>query len=168
MNEHYYDPTSEIYFMQRGKTGHGGLERAGPDEVNAALARLLIGNALAQLSVLDEDNRGQRWAWCEDGWLVYSYATMSAQQRWVLAHARTVPATSRASRSTYRRPVSTAGLGGAPMSTSYEDWVAAGKPCLRQSCGHRHGDHIPSEDMECNKCDCLGFVSFAHPDDSAV
>jgi RNA polymerase sigma-70 factor, ECF subfamily len=54
------------------------------------------------------------------------------------------------------------------MSTTYEDWVAAGKPCLRQSCGHHHGDHTPSEDMECNECNCLRFVGFAHPDDSAV
>jgi hypothetical protein len=75
------------------------------------------------------------------------------------------PATFRASRPFYRRPVSPAGVR-APMRTSYEDWVAAGKPCLRQSCGHRHGDHIPSEDMECNECDCLGFVGVAHPDDS--
>jgi RNA polymerase sigma-70 factor, ECF subfamily len=36
--------------MQRGKTGHGGPERAGPDQPNAALVRLLIGDALAQLS----------------------------------------------------------------------------------------------------------------------
>ena len=43
----------------------------------------------------------------------------------------------------------------APTSTTCENWVAAGKPCLRQNCGHRHGNHIPSEDMECNECDCL-------------
>ncbi|MCW2649878.1 MAG: hypothetical protein JWR32_854 [Mycobacterium sp.] len=54
------------------------------------------------------------------------------------------------------------------MSTTYEDWVAAGKPCLRQSCGHRRGDHIPSEDMECDECDCLAFVGFAHPYDEAM
>jgi hypothetical protein len=54
------------------------------------------------------------------------------------------------------------------MSTTHEDWVAAGKPCLRQACGHRRGDHIPSEAMECNACDCLGFVGLAHPDDAAV
>jgi len=54
----------------------------------------------------------------------------------------------------------------APTSTNYESWVAAGEPCLRHNCGHRHGNHIPSEDMECNECDCLGFVGFAHPDDS--
>jgi hypothetical protein len=48
-----------------------------------------------------------------------------------------------------------------PTSTTYEGWVAAGKPCLRQNCGHRHGRHIPSEGMECNACDCLGFVGFA-------
>jgi DNA-directed RNA polymerase specialized sigma24 family protein len=46
----YFDPTSEIYFMQRGDIGHGGPERAGPDEVNAAEVRLLIANALGQLS----------------------------------------------------------------------------------------------------------------------
>lgn len=46
----------------------------------------------------------------------------------------------------------------APVSFAYEKWVAAGKPCLRQSCGHRHADHIPSEAMECDRCDCLGFV----------
>lgn len=56
----------------------------------------------------------------------------------------------------------------APTSTTYENWVAAGKPCLRRNCGHRHGNHIPSEDMECNECDCLGFVGFGHPDDSAA
>jgi hypothetical protein len=48
------------------------------------------------------------------------------------------------------------------MSTTNEDWIAAGKPCLRKSCGHRHSDHIPSEDMECGECDCLGFVGFAY------
>jgi hypothetical protein len=51
----------------------------------------------------------------------------------------------------------------APTSTTYEVWVAAGKPCLRRNCGHRHGSHIPSEGMECNECNCLGFVGFAHP-----
>ncbi|HXN58019.1 MAG TPA: hypothetical protein VN912_05480, partial [Candidatus Angelobacter sp.] len=55
---------------------------------------------------------------------------------------------------------SLAGLG-APMNTTYGDWITAGKPCLRQGCGHRHGDHIPSEDMECSDCDCLGFIGFA-------
>jgi RNA polymerase sigma-70 factor (ECF subfamily) len=54
------------------------------------------------------------------------------------------------------------------MSTTYEDWVAAGKPCLRQSCGHRHADHIPSEAMECDICDCLRFIGSAHADDSAM
>ena len=54
----------------------------------------------------------------------------------------------------------------APTSATDENWVAAGKPCLRQNCAHRHCNHIPSEDMECNECDCLGFVGFAHPDDS--
>jgi hypothetical protein len=53
----------------------------------------------------------------------------------------------------------------APTSTTYETWVAAGKPCLRQNCGHHHGNHIPSEAMECNECDCLGFVGFAHSDE---
>jgi hypothetical protein len=48
------------------------------------------------------------------------------------------------------------------MNTTYGDWITAGKPCLRQGCGHRHGDHIPSEDMECCDCDCLGFIGFAH------
>ena len=56
----------------------------------------------------------------------------------------------------------------APTSINYENWVAAGKPCLRQDCGHSHGNHIPSEAMECNECDCLGFVGFAHPDDSGA
>jgi hypothetical protein len=36
--------------MQRGKTGHGGPKRAGPDHMNAALVRLLIADALAQSS----------------------------------------------------------------------------------------------------------------------
>ena len=36
--------------MRRGITGHGGPERTGPDQVNAALVRQLIGDALAQLS----------------------------------------------------------------------------------------------------------------------
>ena len=56
----------------------------------------------------------------------------------------------------------------APTSATYENWVAAGKPCLRQNCAHRHCNHIPSEDMECNECDCLGFVGFAHLDDSGA
>jgi hypothetical protein len=56
----------------------------------------------------------------------------------------------------------------APTSTTYEGWVAAGKPCLRQNCGHRHGSHIPSEGMECSACSCLGFVGFAHPDHSVA
>jgi len=55
---------------------------------------------------------------------------------------------------------------GAPTNTTYEGWAAAGKPCLRQSCGHEHSSHIRSEGMECSKCDCLGFVGFAQPDDS--
>ena len=48
----------------------------------------------------------------------------------------------------------------APTSTTCENWVAAGKPCLPQNCGHRHatawglsasviltirGPHLPSE-----------------------
>jgi hypothetical protein len=56
----------------------------------------------------------------------------------------------------------------APTSTNHESWVAAGKPCLRQNCGHDRGSHIPSEGMECSECDCLGFVGFAHPDDSGA
>jgi hypothetical protein len=55
---------------------------------------------------------------------------------------------------------------GASMRAGYQDWVAAGTPCLRQSCGHRHCDHIPSEAMECDACDCLGFVGFPHVDDA--
>jgi hypothetical protein len=43
----------------------------------------------------------------------------------------------------------------APTSTTYESWGAAGKPCLRQSCGHDRGS-------------CLGFVGSAHPDDSGA
>ena len=56
----------------------------------------------------------------------------------------------------------------ATTSTTYESWVAAGKPCLRQSCGHDRGSHIPSEGMECSECDCLGFVGSAHRDDSGA
>jgi len=52
-----------------------------------------------------------------------------------------------------------------PLSVAYEKWVGADKPCLRQSCGHPHADHIPSEAMECNQCDCPRFVGFAQPDD---
>jgi hypothetical protein len=63
-------------------------------------------------------------------------------------------------------PIPPAGLR-APMSTTYEGWVAAGKPCLRRGCGHRYGDHIPSEGMECDACDCPWFVGI-HPDDAAV
>jgi hypothetical protein len=103
-------------------------------------------------------------AWCEDSWLAYLYAPMYEQRRWYSPTPELLPATSRASRPIYGRPVSPADLG-AMMRSTYEDWVAAGKPCLRQSCRHRHGDHIPSEDMECNECDCLGFVGFAHPGD---
>jgi hypothetical protein len=36
--------------MQRGETEHGGPERAGPDELNAARSRPLIADALGQLS----------------------------------------------------------------------------------------------------------------------
>ena len=36
--------------MQRGETGHRGPERGGPDELIAARVRLLITDALAQLS----------------------------------------------------------------------------------------------------------------------
>jgi hypothetical protein len=53
-----------------------------------------------------------------------------------------------------------------PTSTTYAIWGAAGRPCLRQSCGHDRGSHIRSEGMECSECDCLGFVDFANPDDS--
>ena len=35
--------------MKRGKTGHGAPERVGPDQVNGALVRLLIADALSQL-----------------------------------------------------------------------------------------------------------------------
>jgi hypothetical protein len=62
-------------------------------------------------------------------------------------------------------PLSPAAMG-TSMRADYEDWVAAGKPCLRRRCGHRHCDHIPSEAMECDACDCLGFVGLA--DGSAV
>ena len=55
---------------------------------------------------------------------------------------------------------------GAPTNTTHEGWAAAGKPCLRQGCGHDHSSHIRSEGMECSKCDCLGFIGFAQPDDS--
>jgi RNA polymerase sigma-70 factor (ECF subfamily) len=54
----------------------------------------------------------------------------------------------------------------APTNTTHEGGAAAGKPCLRQSCGHDHSSHIRSEGMECSKCECLGFVGFAQPDDS--
>jgi DNA-directed RNA polymerase specialized sigma24 family protein len=46
----HYDPTNEIHFMQQGETGHRGPERPGPDEVNVARVRLLIADALGQLS----------------------------------------------------------------------------------------------------------------------
>ena len=36
--------------MQPGETGHPGPERVGPDELNAARVRLLITDALAQLT----------------------------------------------------------------------------------------------------------------------
>ena len=42
----YYNPRREIDFMRRGITGHGGPERTGPDQVNAALVRQLIGDNL--------------------------------------------------------------------------------------------------------------------------
>ena len=58
------------------------------------------------------------------------------------------------------------GLVWALTSTTYESWVAGGKPCLRQNCGHDRGSHIASEGMECSECDCLGFVDLAHPDNS--
>jgi hypothetical protein len=53
----------------------------------------------------------------------------------------------------------------APLSVAYEKWVGAGRPRLRQRCGHRNADHIPSEAMECDPCDCLRFVRLTHPDD---
>ena len=56
----------------------------------------------------------------------------------------------------------------APTSTTYESGGALGKPCLRQTCGHDRGSHIPSEGMECSECDCLGFVGPAHRDDSGA
>jgi len=56
----------------------------------------------------------------------------------------------------------------APTIATYKSWVAAGKPCLRRSCGHHRGSHIASEGMECSECDCPGFVDFAHPDDSGI
>jgi len=46
---HYSDSTSEIHFMQRRKT-RATPERAKPDELNAAQVRLLIADALGQLS----------------------------------------------------------------------------------------------------------------------
>jgi hypothetical protein len=52
-----------------------------------------------------------------------------------------------------------------PLSVAYEKWVGAGKPCLRQSYAHRNADHIPSEAVECDPCDCLRFVRLTHPDD---
>jgi RNA polymerase sigma-70 factor (ECF subfamily) len=36
--------------MQRGETGHGRAARADPNELNAARVRLLIADALGQLS----------------------------------------------------------------------------------------------------------------------
>ena len=56
----------------------------------------------------------------------------------------------------------------APTSTAHESWVAVGKPCLRQTCGHDRCSHIPSEGMECSECDCLGFVGFAQSDSSGA
>ena len=56
----------------------------------------------------------------------------------------------------------------APTSTTYESWVALGKPCLRQTCGHDRGSHIPSEGMECSECDCLEFVGSAQSDNSGA
>lgn len=32
----------------------------------------------------------------------------------------------------------------APVRFAYKKWVAAGKPCLRQNCGHPHAVHIPA------------------------
>jgi hypothetical protein len=42
---------------------------------------------------------------------------------------------------------------------TFEDRVAAGKPCMGTNCGHHHCDHIPSEAMECDSCDCLGSLA---------
>src|SRR5258705_8929102 len=53
----------------------------------------------------------------------------------------------------------------APVRFAYRKWVAAGKPCLRQSCGHPHAVHIPSGATECDQCDCARFVGLTHPDD---
>ena len=36
--------------MKMGQAGHGARKRAGPTQVNTARVRLLIGDALAQLS----------------------------------------------------------------------------------------------------------------------
>jgi RNA polymerase sigma-70 factor (ECF subfamily) len=47
--------------MQRGQTGHGGPERAGPDEVNPARVRLAITDALAQLSAEDREVIGRSY-----------------------------------------------------------------------------------------------------------
>ncbi len=66
------------------------------------------------------------------------------------------------------QPFTAAGVSPPADVMTFEDWVAAGKPCMRNSCGHRHCDHIPSEAMECDSCNCLGFVGFAHPGDAAV
>jgi hypothetical protein len=44
----------------------------------------------------------------------------------------------------------------ATTNTPYEGWVAAGKPCLRQNCGHNRGSHIPSEGMECSDATAWG------------
>jgi hypothetical protein len=41
---------------------------------------------------------------------------------------------------------------GSAVSLGYEKWVAAGKPCLRQNCGHSRADHIPSDAMDCDRC----------------
>ena len=36
----------------------------------------------------------------------------------------------------------------ATTSTTYESWVAAGKPCLRQTCGHNAATHPSSPGNE--------------------
>jgi RNA polymerase sigma-70 factor, ECF subfamily len=41
---------SARFRKERGTPGWGGLEHAGPDEVNAALDRLLLGDAMGQLT----------------------------------------------------------------------------------------------------------------------
>ena len=51
--------------MQPDQTGHRGPERVGPDELNAARVRLLITDALAQLSA---EHRAVLWRSHYLGW----------------------------------------------------------------------------------------------------